>query len=157
VRLRGQMDFDAVTGPDQAAGQDNGHDARFAYEIALLVASQRCAHEAGLDAVELSTGVTESSHFDDGGWANRETSACGKREQIDTTSGDVLTHDARRDGETGRRKLIVKLGGDQVHLAEIGQAWVSRYSRAVLDGRSEVGVAVYAKTGEELNRRPNGL
>ena len=50
MRLRRQMDLDPVTRPDQAVGQDDGHDARFAYEIAFFVASERCAHEAGLDA-----------------------------------------------------------------------------------------------------------
>ena len=51
----------------------------------------------------------------------------------------------------------MEFGVDQVHLTEIGLARVARYSRAVLDGYSEVCIVFHAEAGEELDRRPSGL
>ena len=61
---------------------------------------------------------------------------------------DVLAHLPRRHGEAGGAQLVVQLGVDQVHLAQVGLGRVARHPRAVLDGHALMRVALDAEPGQ---------
>jgi hypothetical protein len=90
VGLRGELHLDGVAGGDGAAGEDDGHDASFADEIAFGAAVEDGLHEAGLDALELIAGIAEAGDLDDGFVADVEAGTGGECEQIDVAGGDVF-------------------------------------------------------------------
>ena len=86
--------------------------------------------------------------------AQPQPGAGGQREQVHAAGGDVLAHLAGRDVEAAGRQLVVQLGVDQVHLAQVGLRRVAPHARAVLHGRAGVGVAFHAEALEQADRLP---
>ena len=116
----GSSTADWIAGPDLAARDDDAHDARLADGFAEFALPHR-RHQARMDAVELGTRRAQPGHFDGCRLAEgRSRAPSGSPSRSDAARGDVLA-DARR--ATGQSRpppqLIVQLGVDQMHLAEV--------------------------------------
>src|SRR5205807_1301281 len=72
-------------------------------------------------------------------------------EQIDSSRGYILSHLPGRYRKASGAQLVVKLGVDQMNLAQIGLIRISRQSGEMLHGRPEVGIAFDAQTGQEAD------
>jgi hypothetical protein len=66
-------------------------------------------------------------------------------EQSDTAGGDVLANFAGRDRESLHRQLGEQLGVNEVHLTQVRLGRVLCDTRAVLDSRAAVRIALHAR------------
>jgi hypothetical protein len=157
VRLGREHDADRVAGAHLSSGHDGAHDARLADEPAVVVTLERRRHQARLNPVELSAGVSQAGHLDDRRRAEVEARAGRQREQLDAARGDVLPQHARPDREAGGRELVVELRMDQVDLPQVRLRGVSRHPGAVSDRLAEMRVALDAEPREQSDRVRAGL
>ncbi len=157
MRLGWKLDPYGITGRYLPSGQNDTHDARLADDLALLVTLERRGHEPWLDLIELHAGVPETGHFDDSGIAQAEPSPRGQREQMNPARGDVLTHLSSRHGEAVRPEAVVKLGVDQMDLAQIRLARIARDPRAMLNRPAHVRVTLDPESLQEPDALPTTL
>jgi len=153
----GMLHDDRVSGVDVTAGDDDAHDSCLADEAAAIVAREGCRHQAGPDAVELDAWIPESRHLDHGVGAQAKPGPGRQPEQVDAARGDVLPHLAGRQRESGRTELVVELGVDQVDLAEIRRLGILPQPRAVLDGRTEMSIALDTQAAQQRDPIPRPL
>ena len=79
-------------------------------------------------------------------------------EQVDAGRRDVLAHlTGLQPREALLGELVVQLGVDEVHLAQVGLRRVAAHVRAVLDGRAAVRVALDAEAREQADGVGVGL
>ena len=140
--LRRQLDSDRVASSDFAGGQDNTHDTGLADEVILLVAAQDRRHQVGLVVVQLPARVPQASHAYDCGITDVQPRSPWQGEQVNAARGDVLANRPGRNLKTIGTELVMQFLVNQVHLAEIWPGWVLGNARTVLDGHSQVGVAL---------------
>ena len=152
---RRQLEPDGVARPHHSVDPNDRHHAGLANHIALLIVPEQRSQEARLDAIELSARISQAHHFD--GRRVAESQQCPSRqtEQVHAERRDVLAHLAGAHVEARRLKLIVQLGMNQMHLAQIGLARVARHSRAMPDGRSHVRVTLDSQPREQPDAGPD--
>ena len=80
-----------------------------------------------------------------------ESGAGGQIEKIEAGRGDVLTHVAGMEVKGGDGGIGEELGVEEMDLGEVGASGVFSDVVEVLDGLPEVGVALDAEAGEEVN------
>jgi len=93
-----------------------------------------------VDAVELEAGIAQARDLDHRAVAEMEQGPGGEPKQVDAAGRDVLTHDAWSNGKAGSLELVEQLSMEEMDLAPIGLAWVSRHARAMLDGVAEMRI-----------------
>lgn len=145
----GRKSYDnPVSRPDDTGANDDGHDSRPTDQLAVRSASERGRHEAVVDRVELSTGISKPGYPDLGLVTKSENGIDRQSEELDPPRGDVLTHRTRFDRHTVGRQLVVQLSVDQVDLSKVGLSRISKDPRAVLHRLSEVRIPLDAETGQ---------
>lgn len=149
VRRGGQFDPQGVARPHLARGDDDAHDAGLADEIALRVAVENRRHQSGTIRVELPARIAQPGDLDDGRGADAKPRSARQVEQRKPARQDVLSDAARHDPESGGIELVENLFVKQMHLAQVGLRRILGDARAVLDGRSEVRVALNAEALEQ--------
>ena len=87
----------------------------------------------GCDPIQLSARIAQARHLDHRRVAQAQPGAGRQPQQVDAAGGDVLAHLPGHHREPGGPELLVQLGVDQVHLAQVGLVRVAGDARAVLD------------------------
>ena len=75
-----------------AAGDDHGHDAGLAHQVALGVTVEHGGHEPGLQLLELYARVAQPGHLHHSRVAETESGAGGEAQEVDAAGGHVLAH-----------------------------------------------------------------
>lgn len=140
MRLGGQRYGDAIARLHRSTGNDDSHNPGLADQIPRVIATEHGRHQAGLNAVQLLAGITQTGDLHDRFRADPEAGRRRQPEEIDSPDGDILPHLPGNDIEPSRPKLIMQLGVDQVNLAQIRLTRVARHPGAVLNGLSSVRV-----------------
>src|SRR5687768_10063617 len=91
MRTAGEGNADDVIGSDDSIGEDDGHDARFANEIACEVVIENGRQEPGLKALDLRAGVPQAGEFENRGSADAQLRATREFKQRNPLCGDVLS------------------------------------------------------------------
>ena len=149
MRRRRQFDTDRIAGPDLAAGQHDAHDAGLADQPAVVA---RPAPPPSGPAETCPAGRT--------GCAARSprrppSSPMCSRVPVGSASRSmprVVMFSPISPGATskpGCAQLVVQLGVDQVHLAQVGLGRIARDARAVLHRHAHVRVAFDAEPGQQ--------
>ncbi len=99
----------------------------------MLVTIQYCGHQTRLEVIQLETGIAQASDLDHCCDTQVQSCASGQPKQINAARGDVLAHLPGRNDEASGLEFVMKLGVNQVHLAQIGLARIASYPRAMLD------------------------
>src|SRR3954463_16101938 len=146
-----QLNADRVTLAHDAAGHDDRHDPGLADQIAVAVAIQCRRHQSGLQAIELAARVAQSGDLDDSLAAEAQARPSRQSEQVDPRCRYILAHQARQYLEAAHPQFLEQFGVNHVDLAQIRRRRVFRDSRAVLDGRALMRVAVHPKPLDEAN------
>lgn len=128
MRLRNSLDDYRIALRNASAFDDDGHDAGFANQVAGRIAIQYGAHQTILEPVQLHAWISQPRNLDQR-LANPELRAGAQIQQIDAPRRNVLAHVARLDLETACAQLVVKLGLNQVHLAQPPLSFVRRKAR----------------------------
>ena len=152
-----EMDADAAARVDDAAREDDAHDAGAGGLEAVGEAGEGGHHEAGVEAVHLDAGGAEAGELDDCGLAEAEAGLDGEAEEVDAEGGEVLAQFAGVEREAGFRERGQELHVQEVDLGEIGLTGILAARVAVLHGAAAVRVAHDAETGEELDPRLRDL
>jgi hypothetical protein len=154
VRTVGQGNTYDVIGSDDSIGEDDGHDARFANEIACQVMIENGRQEPGLKALDLSAGISQAGQFENRGSADAQLRATRELEQRNPPSCDVLSNVSGIDREPALSELGEQFSGDEMNLPEVRLRWIASDARQMLDGAARVRIAFNAKTDAE---RDSGL
>ena len=137
MRLRRQLDADRIAGLHLAAGQRPlAITPALRTSVALLVALERRGHQPRLDPVQLLARVAQAGHLDHR--LARRGAAARPAGRPSRSTPRVVTFSPICPAPTskpGGPQLVVQLGVDQVHLAQVGLLGVARDPRAVLDRR----------------------
>ncbi len=136
---------------DLTARQHHAHNPSFANQIPSLVMLEHGVHQSCLQAVELRAGVAQTRNLEHRSFAKVHCCASGKSEQINPACGDVFAHLSRVNLEPSSLKFVVKLGVNEMHLAQIGLRRVSRNPGPMFDRHAHVRVALDAQSLEQLD------
>src|SRR5579859_849656 len=92
-----EFDVDSIAGLNNAACENDAHDACLHAWPAAGSVFDDGLHEAWAEIIHLDAGVAKPGDFDDCGWADFEERAGWKVEEVEAAGGDVLAHVAGGD------------------------------------------------------------
>jgi hypothetical protein len=78
-----------------------------------------------MKVIQLHARIPQSGDLDDHLGTEPKPGANREAKEVEAAGGHVLAKIARFDREPSRTQLVVQLGVDQMHLAEIRLRWVS--------------------------------
>jgi hypothetical protein len=154
----GEADVDRVVGVEDAAAEDDGHDAGAAGFFAGAGGwwTPEMLLEAGAEVVDLGAGGAEAGDLEDGAGvgvgAEGEEGVGGEGEEVDAGGEDVFAEVAGGEGDVEGGELGEEFGGEEVNLAEVGEGGVLALEVEVLRGGAAVGVAFDAFACDEGQR-----
>ncbi len=154
MRTARQRNADDVIGSDDAIGEDDGHDARFANEIAGSVVIENGRQEPGLKALDLRAGISQAGEFENRGAAEAELRATRELEQRNPLRGDVLSDVSGIDRKPALGELGEQFSGDEMNLPKVRLRRIAGDARQMLDGAARVRITFDAKVPAE---RDGGL
>jgi hypothetical protein len=157
MRQRWQLHRDRVVGSNLAAGHDHRHDTGLADERTAGVAVEHRSHQAGLELIQLYARVAEPRDVENRRIPDSQPGARGEPEQVDPACRDVLTHVSRHHSESLGSQLVVKLGVNQMHLAEIRLGRITGHPRTVLNRPATVGISLHSEAGQQVDAILIGL
>lgn len=149
--LLGQLHLNRIAWCHRSAFQNYGHHARLSNEVPLRIPVQNSLLQPFLKLVDLLARISQAGDFQHRLGAQAQAGAGRKVEQSYPAGGDVLSQLAGLHLEAGPIQLIQQLLVNQVHLAEVRLARILFHSRAMLHSGACVGIALHAKTRQELN------
>jgi hypothetical protein len=151
VGFRRKLYRDWVVCPNLAADKHDGHHPAFSDQIALRVAAQNGFHQPGLKLVQLAAWIPQACDFDDRGASDRKVGSGWQAEQVQSAGRDVFTHVPGGHGKSKAPQFVVQLPMDKMDLAVIWLRRIARNSGPVLNGLSQVRVALHPKPFEKHN------
>lgn len=113
-------------------------------------------HQAGRNSIQLAARISKPCDLDDCA-AHRQPRSSRKREQVETSSRDVLANLTWSQVEPQLAQLVEKLRMEKMYLTKIGLAWIANDPGAVLHRLAEMRVSLHAESDQESNSRPIGL
>ena len=154
---RRQFYQDWIVRTYDSAGHDDAHDARLANETALRIAAKASLHQTRLQPIHLDAGVAQPGHLDDGCRAEMQSRTPWKFSQLDPACGHILAHLSGRNADSLLCQFLEQLGGQQVHLAEVGRSGILADAIAMAHGDASMRIAFNAKARQERNEREHRL
>ena len=140
-----QMDGDRVAGAHWAASKHNAHDAGTARALAASrPMTPKMLLQARTVAVHLGAGCAETGYLDYGTRTKIKSRAAWQRQEAEAFREDVFADFAGAECVPIRCELSQHLGGEQMHLAQVGLPRVAPPRVEVLDCRATVRVTLHA-------------
>lgn len=146
-----QLNAQFVAGNNSASTNDNGHDARLAYNTFrrfLLAVMQ----QAWLKIVDLMTGIAQAGQFNDRLVPNGQPGAGRQCQQIDMPCCYILAEFPRFDLVAGFKNSVKKLALDQVHLPKVWLLAIAMNMKKVLIMFAGMGIALHPEILDEFDR-----
>jgi hypothetical protein len=153
VWIIGQGDLDDIIGRDDSIGDDNGHDTRFANEIACFVVIENGSEEPVLKAIDLNAGISQSSQFDDRGFTKAQLRTAREVQQRNPSSGDVLSNISRVHSVSAPSELDENFLGDEMNLPKIRLGGIAPDAREMLNSAARVRITFHAKACAKRDTR----
>lgn len=150
MRQRRQFDNYRVIRLHRAACKNDGHDAGLANKFAIGRAIQHSIEKPGLEILYLGARVAQARCFQNDLVANSDQSALRQPQQIDPARGDVLAKICGRDIKTLFRKLVEKLGMNEMHLPQIGLRRIGPHNSYLIEITAKVLKATDPETGKAM-------
>ena len=154
MRTAGQGNADDVIGSDDSIGEDDGHDACLANEIACRVVIENGREEPGLKALDLRAGIPQARELENGGSADAQLRATRELEQWNPLRGNVLPDVSGIDRKPALCKLGEQFSGDEMNLPKVRLRRIAGEARQMLDGAARVRITINAEAPAE---RDGGL
>ncbi len=126
MRRSRELDLDRNARAQLAARAHNSHDARLSHDLTVCIPTKDRGEEPGAKVVQLHARIPQSGDLDDDIGAEPKARANREAEEVDAACSHVLAEIARSDQEPGRTELVVQLGVNEVHLAQVRLRWVPR-------------------------------
>lgn len=145
MRRSRQLYLDRHSRAQLAARAHNSHDPRLSHDLTVRISTEDRGEETGAKVLQLRARIPQPGELDDHLGTEPKSGASREAEEVDSPCGHVLAEIARSDREPRRTQLVVQLGVDEVHLAQIRLPWVPRHARAVSDRGALMSVSLDAQ------------
>jgi hypothetical protein len=119
VWLGGKCHPDHVSGSNDPARDHDRHHSGLANNVSFMVLADHMREQAGLEIIDLVTGIAQAGNLDHCIIAELQPGSLGHVKEIDAASGDVLAHIPRAYGVTIVGNLIEELSMDEMDLPQI--------------------------------------
>ena len=157
MRRRRQLYLDRHARPHLAAPADDSHDPRLSHDLTVRTSTEDGGKETGAKVLQLHARIPQAGELDDHFGTEPESSANREAKEVDSACRHVLAEIARSDRESSRAQLVVQLGVDEVHLAQIRLPRVPRHARPVPDRGALMRVSLDAQPRDEPDACLRGL
>jgi hypothetical protein len=116
----------------------------------VLVLIHDGGFQSGSECIQLEARISQSGKFYHRTITQAEASSSRQAQQIHALGGDILAHLAAGYIISCRAELLVEFGMDQMHLPQVGLAWITRHSGKVLYGLARVCVPPPPRPGRSV-------
>ena len=119
MRRSRQLHLDRDSCAQLAARADDPHHSCLSYDLTVRPTTDNRGQKTGVKVIQLHAWIPQPCNLDDHLRTEPKSGASREAEEVEATCGHVLAKIARFDREPTRTQLIVQLGVDQMHLAQI--------------------------------------